>query len=156
MWNDLANERFWDSGDVLFSRFSYSLSTPTETFRFFDVRFDAAVIGKMFPAPAQREASITEPPREPTDAEEGPKQKGPPVSEAALTAWYAAYRLAYVGSEDTLAKAYASAEGMFPGKFVSRERIRRLAGGRKPGRKVETKQWPISRVLPPVKSKKTL
>ena len=54
---------------------------------------------------------------------------------AAMEAWYAAYRLAYQGADDTMEKALASAKGMFPGKSVSREQVRKLAGGRKPGRK---------------------
>ena len=65
------------------------------------------------------------------------EERGSPVSKTDLEAWAAVYKQAYGGKpEDTLTNALASAKGMFPGKFVSREKVRALVGGdRKTGRK---------------------
>jgi hypothetical protein len=70
-----------------------------------------------------------------TTPEAEDEDRGPPVSEELLKQWYAVYRRAYYGANDTLANAIKSARGMFPGKFVSRDRIRKIAGGRVRGRK---------------------
>jgi len=62
--------------------------------------------------------------------------KGPPVSESALKAWAEAFKIAYGDTpQDKLETAYKSAEGMFPGKFAARDRIRELLKGRKRGPK---------------------
>jgi len=58
-----------------------------------------------------------------------------PVSDAALKAWYEAYKLAYSGNSDTEASAIKSASGCFPDKAVSRQKIRDLRGEQKRGRK---------------------
>jgi hypothetical protein len=64
-----------------------------------------------------------------------PEQTGPPVAQIHLKAWYDLYRQAYSGSADTEATALKSARGMFPGKSVSRDRVRALRGSQKRGRK---------------------
>jgi hypothetical protein len=74
------------------------------------------------------------------ETERPPELRGPRVSDTHLKAWHVLYQQAYGGGqEDTLATAYKSAVGMFPGKFVSRDRVRELCAGRKIGRK-STKQ----------------
>ncbi len=55
--------------------------------------------------------------------------RGPPVSPDALKAWFDVYQKVYGNTPaDTLDNALKSARGMFPGKFVARDRIRDLAG----------------------------
>ena len=107
---------------------------PSITMRGFDNRINPEGISRAFPG-VEFVAVHTEQPISKEALIEDPKQKGPAVSPAALSAWYEAYKLAYQGPEDTLAKAYASAEGMFPGKFASRQRIRELMQPRSRGRK---------------------
>ena len=60
---------------------------------------------------------------------------GPRVSDPLLRAWYELYQRAYPGADDTEPNAILSANGMFHGKSVSRDRIRVLRGQRKAGRK---------------------
>ena len=63
-------------------------------------------------------------------------ESGPPVSDAHLTAWGDLFKRVYGGTkQDTLRIAEASAKGMFPGKMVTRKRVRALFEARKPGRK---------------------
>lgn len=66
---------------------------------------------------------------------EEPETKGPSVSPAHLQAWFNLYREVYKGKDDTEPNAIASAQGMFPGKSVSRQRIRDLRGKQKRGPK---------------------
>jgi len=63
-----------------------------------------------------------------------PEKEGPPVSDADLKRWYELYQDVYRGSADKEAAALSSAQGMFPGKTVSRDRIRQLRGSRPRGR----------------------
>jgi hypothetical protein len=124
-WHQVSETSiFWTAGD-----FTFRIADTSSRFhdvRHFDVRFDAdavrAIVAQQQPAEDPQSAT-----------EDAPK--GPPVSEENLKAWYAVYRRAYQGSEDTLDNALKSARGMFPGKFVSRDRVRDLAGGRIRGRK---------------------
>jgi hypothetical protein len=90
----------------------------------------------------QRRTSQNEEPQvqEPEEQVEEPQPAATselkPVSQAALQAWYEAYKLAYGGTaQDTLPFALASAKGAFPDRRISRETIRKLAGGRKRGPK---------------------
>jgi len=72
----------------------------------------------------------------PAPVAEGPEvPKGPRVTDGELRAWYDVYRRFYTGALDTQDNAYASAKGMFPGKFVARDRVRALFPARKAGRK---------------------
>jgi hypothetical protein len=72
------------------------------------------------------------------DSPPEPEQKGPRVPEPLLKEWFAVYSKAYAGTEDTEDRAVESARGMFPGKSVSRERVRILRGARKRGPKPKT------------------
>lgn len=131
---------FWGSGDFTFA--SPDGRTAAE-WAFFGVRFDPAGID-LIAASAPGRTTRTTPPlaappesmEPPKEAEADPPPKGPPVSDALLKGWYALYCQAYKGSAaDTLPTAWGSASGMFPGKFVSRQRVRDLLSGRNPGPK---------------------
>jgi hypothetical protein len=123
---------FWTSGDLTFS--TVDASRRRENHRFYHVRFEAAAIHEIA-GNTGLPATIA-----PSEDEKN-KKKLPNVSEAALAAWHEAYQKAYGGTpEDKLATAFESAVGMFPGKFVSRQKIRDLVGGnRKPGPKGSAK-----------------
>jgi hypothetical protein len=105
-------------------------SYGSSALRYFDVRFEPsginAIVAPLLPSkpPSKDEAIDDDVPR------------GPPVSPDALKAWFDVYQKVYGNTPaDTLDNALKSARGMFPGKFVARDRIRDLAGGRTPGRK---------------------
>jgi len=102
---------------------------------FFNVRFDPAGIRAMLPAAPVKPAPARQTADEPADINGREREKGPPVSDDHLRGWLELYRKAYQGPQDTLATAHKSAVGMFPGKFVARDRVRHLCGGRKVGRK---------------------
>lgn len=139
-WNNIfSNDEVWITGTHSGSVYRSSGTYPTlKPIRFFDVRFKPDDINAII-APHQ----VQPPNAAANDQIENNKpeadadyRKLPPVSEAHLKAWFAVYSLAYSsGPLDTLPNAIASARGMFPGRFVSRERVRDLAGGRTRGRK---------------------
>jgi len=133
LWHHRTDDSFWRTGDVQFKvRDPRSIGHSTNVWCY-DIRFDPVVIEAMFPAaPAQER----EQPPAPAPLAE-PEVKGPPVSDAALAAWYAAYKLAYTGADDTEAKAMESAKGCFPGKSFSRDAVRALRGARSRGRKAK-------------------
>jgi hypothetical protein len=91
------------------------------------LRVSQAIIGNEAPRPT--------PAAESDFKQAEPEAKAPSVSDQLLKEWYELYQKAYQGSADTLQKALESARGMFPGKFVSRDRVRKLCEGRKRGRK---------------------
>jgi hypothetical protein len=142
-WDNFSGKvgaNFWHSGDARF------FLPPTRhrdlplTIRCFGIRLDPANVRATLPPlpPEQpKQASEVVPTTEQAKTEPLPAVRGPgpPVPDAVLRAWYELYRKAYQGSADTLENALNSARGMFPGKFVSRERVRNLVGGRKRGRK---------------------
>jgi hypothetical protein len=103
---------------------------------FFGVRIDRTEFDRWLAdlvAPdAQQSATVI-----PTPAAEGPEApRGLPVSQEHLRAWYELYQSVYAGSaHDTEAAALKSVLGMFPGKSVSRDRVRELRGAQKVGRK---------------------
>ena len=99
---------------------------------YFGVRFEPEGVRELLASAPKKSATGPEQ-QEPEDEDQG--QKGPPVSETHLRQWYALYRSVYHGPGDTMEMALRSARGMFPGKFVSRDAIRKLAGGRTRGRK---------------------
>ncbi|HXQ42690.1 MAG TPA: hypothetical protein VN821_15575 [Candidatus Udaeobacter sp.] len=99
----------------------------------FGVRFDSSGLVELLPPHDQRLTENKLPREEPEPADEEPK--GPPVSSAHLEQWYRLYEQAYQGADDTEANALVSARGMFPGKSVSRDRVRELRGSRRHGRK---------------------
>jgi hypothetical protein len=117
---------FWQIGDGSFvhhNRWSGARTTTSH----FNIRFDPAGVRAMLPPTANTPASDSEPELE---------SKGPPVSTAHLKAWYSLYMSIYGGTiEDKEVFAVKSAQGMFPNKFVSRERVRELRGEQKRGPK---------------------
>jgi hypothetical protein len=123
---------FWDSGDIQFHLGHYKGSIYDISVWYHAVKFHPEAIDALAAIGRNRAKGASSPTSE---NETEPEQKGPPVSEEDLKQWYAVYRRTYQGADDTMANALKSARGMFPGKFVSRERVRVLAGGRRPGRK---------------------
>jgi hypothetical protein len=123
-----SSDQFWITGqfDCVARPQGFS---QLATFRYFDVRFEPEDVRAII-----AHLSIPDTIQAPSEPE--PAQKGPPVSEAHLQAWFDVYRKVYGGSPgDTLENALKSARGMFHDRFVSRDRVRDLAGGRTPGRK---------------------
>jgi hypothetical protein len=118
---------FWTTGDLVYN-FRPQGEYESLTLRHFDVRFEPKSVRAIIGNEADRAPVSGESPGEPTD-------KGLPVSEAHLQAWYEVYKQAYRGAADTEDTALKSARGMFPGKSVSREKIRELRGPQKRGRK---------------------
>jgi hypothetical protein len=125
----------WITGELNYRRREYS-SAEFTTIRHYNVRFEPQGIEDIVKsAPKLKSASEVEPEniKPETEAE---YRKLPPVSQAHLKVWFELYSQVYGESpQDTLPNAYQSARGMFPGRFVSRERVRDLAGGRTRGRK---------------------
>ena len=122
-WEGLTDhvipDSFWTTGSVRLHLASDARrSTPSEV-SFYDVRFEPDAIRALL-----REASAKE-----------KAKPAPPVSDALLQMWFDVYRKAYEGVEATEAEALESAEGMFPGKLVSRERVRKLLADWKPSEK---------------------
>lgn len=135
---------FWRSGDVTLTA-NAGLAATTRT-DYFNVRFDPVGLNEWLPArtastplPAPSPASAPSPDSivpasEPPAAEEPPANR-PAVPEAHLRAWVAVYKKAYEGKlVDTEAFAIKSAQGMFPDKHVSRDRVRQAYGPRQRGR----------------------
>jgi hypothetical protein len=126
---------FFETGDAVFyfrARSQYQLAM---TIRRFGIRLNPDDVQATLPKGRQLpDEPIVRPPNliDPEDK----ATKGPPVSDASLQLWYELYRQVYRGSDDTEPNALSSARGMFPGKSISRERVRKLfeprAAGRKP------------------------
>jgi hypothetical protein len=129
---------FWQIGDIKFDLGHVNNSYASVSVWYHGIKFDPAGVETILPGHPP-ETDFGSSPRQVTEASSEPtiepEEKGPPVSEELLKQWYAVYGRAYHGSDDTLANAVDSARGMFPGKFVSRDRVRKLAGGRVRGRK---------------------
>lgn len=120
----------WTTGDATFKiaeGSGYNLSY--KTVRHYSIRIDPNGVRDMLPDAPQHAIATS------AQAANEPEQKGPPVSDAHLKAWYEIYQQAYTGAADTEANAIASARGMFPGKSVSRDRVRELRGAQKRGPK---------------------
>jgi hypothetical protein len=145
----VAELAFWQTGDITFE-WEERASFSAVTIKYFGVRFDPKGIADMIesagvdkpkrpsggpPPPSLDFLSAFSRPEQPTPADVDAEQKGPPVAPEHLRAWYELYRRVYTGAADTEATALASARGMFPGKSVSRDRIRELRGTQKRGRK---------------------
>jgi hypothetical protein len=138
---------FWISGDLIYTRRSQSSSYQDCKTSHFRVRFDPEGVREIVkdeppkPRGSKWIKKKLEPEAPPVPAEveaPEPEQKGPAVSQDHLKAWFDLYQRAYSGSAtDTEANAVASARGMFPGKSVSRERVRDLRGAQKRGRKAD-------------------
>jgi hypothetical protein len=122
---------FWNGSDIDFF-------IRDTLFEYFGVKLNPNDVRSTFlRAPAELGApKEDETPKFPPELPAEPPQKGPPVADEHLRAWYDLYQKVYSGTAaDTEGNAHASAQGMFPGKSVSRERIRALRGAQKRGRK---------------------
>jgi hypothetical protein len=129
----------WGAGDA---RFFVSGSGTSTVWRFFGIRLNPDDVRATLPSPRPppKKLWIRKPAEEkkiePQKVEvPEPVQKGPAVAEDHLKAWHELYRRVYTGVADTEANALASAQGMFQGKSVSRDRVRALRGTQKRGRK---------------------
>lgn len=106
-----------------------SVYRPSTIYRFYGIRFNPAGIQKLLP---HGPAII------PLAAEEQPEEErsiGPAVAADRLKEWAALFLKAYPEGEITEDRALSSARGMFPGKSVTRLRVRELIPARKRGRK---------------------
>jgi hypothetical protein len=130
---------FWGAGDARF----FLPGTGTSTvYQAFGIKLNPADLRETLPPPRPPPKRMWVKPPEPEKPVEKPKteepepeQKGPPVAAEHLKAWFDLYQRVYSGPNDTEANAVTSARGMFPGKSVSRERVRALRGSQKRGRK---------------------
>jgi hypothetical protein len=136
----------WRTGDVriFIARRMAGARTDVIAVRYFGVRFNPADIDAWLadlpPATPKhkywRPKPQAEPPAPASVTEEPEAARGLPVSDSLLQAWHDLYQRAYADSpQDTEATAVKSALGMFPGKSVSRNRVRVLRGAQKRGRK---------------------
>jgi hypothetical protein len=135
LWKQFSKHgsNFWGAGDV---RFFLSGSGRSVVIQCFGIKLYPADVRRTLPPPRPAPKRIwVEKPAESEPVKAEPEQKGPPVAEGHLKAWYELYRQVYSGPADTEGNAIASAQGMFPGKSVSRDRIRALRGTQKRGRK---------------------
>ncbi|HTW34322.1 MAG TPA: hypothetical protein VMD53_06880 [Rhizomicrobium sp.] len=154
-WEGLQSNDFWTTGVTFFDmRDPHTFGPSSARTRCFGIRFDPVGVQELIDNLPQREmrkvASTLESgspkapkPSEPEAAPSTPavteiaepEPKGPPVSDAALKAWFSAYQTAYKETEQTEAHAVRSAKGMFADKSVARDRVRALLGTRKRGPK---------------------
>lgn len=131
-WDYFTDEgsNFWNGDARFFFPDSQGLG-HSDVVRCFGIKLDPESVATTLPSlPKPKPVTDT-----PTPHETPEPNRGQPVSEALLSGWYALYCQAYQGPADTLENALQSARGMFPGKFVSRDRVRALCAGRKRGRK---------------------
>ena len=120
-----TSDPLWITGDLTYTYKEYG-SGDRITARHFDVRFEPNGIHNIV-------ATVSRPPESrdsvrQNEAANETVSKGPPVSDDHLWAWFEVYKRVYTGSADTEAMALKSATGMFPGKSVTREKIRALRG----------------------------
>jgi hypothetical protein len=98
----------------------------------FGVRFEPKGVLAMIPKPS----NIGQPEQ---SSEIESEQKGLRVTDPHLQAWFEFYKKVHGEAEDTEDRALESARMNFPGKSVSRERVRALRGSQRrgPKKKVE-------------------
>ena len=140
VWKHLApnGSDLWGAGDANFFLASPERGGQAKTFHAFGIKLNPRdVHATLPPVPAKQERAPAVLPATPIEKPEieDLSQKGPAVSEEHLKAWFDLYRQVYSGAVDTEANALASARGMFPGKSVSRDRVRALRGTQKRGPK---------------------
>jgi hypothetical protein len=135
-WGHLTTGDLWTTGNARFFLGKVDGHAGAVTVSCFGIRFEPKGVHDLIsgaPNPGVPVATHSTPLPLNELAPEEPK--GPPVSETHLQAWFKLYGEVFSGPDDTLANALKSARGMFPSKFVSRDRVRKLCEGRKRGRK---------------------
>jgi hypothetical protein len=123
-----TSDILWITGELTYTRREHGLAGRT-TVRHYNVRFEPQGV-RAIVANAPKEPAAKPDPDKPE-----PAQKGPRVTDPHLEAWFDLFTKVYSGTvEDTEDRALESARGMFPGKSVTRDRIRALRGNRPMGR----------------------
>jgi len=121
-WDGLADrvipESFWTTGAVRLLIESDARRAAPREVSFFDVRFEPDAINAVL-----------------LGAVTGPERlhahRGPPVPDPLLRKWFELFLRAYEGAEISEARALESANGMFPQRSVSRDRVRKLLADRR-------------------------
>lgn len=131
----LSSSGFWRSNTVEANiNEGPHLHSPAVTYTYYGVRLDPAGVAKMLGRDVQSTPVPQTPPPAPAPQPlPEPTIKGPPFAAKALTAWYEAYKLAYTPAERTLDHAWNHAKAAFPEKTVTRQAVRALMPGSKPG-----------------------
>jgi len=128
---------FWKGGYARFYLVRGHLGQSAD-YRAFGIKLNPDDVRANLPSPRSVQAE-TKPSQTPSETQQSteaePQESWPPVSDAHLNVWYELYRQVYTGATDTEDMALKSARGMFPGKSVSRAKIRTLRGAQKIGRK---------------------
>jgi hypothetical protein len=145
LWKSISatGSDLWSAGDARFFVPSREHGHSSKTYHVFGIRLNPRdVHASLPPLPPQPEPKpepepleVEQPPANSKPETEDLSQKGPPVSDEHLKGWFELYQRVYSGVADTETNALLSARGMFPGKSVSRERVRMLRGSQKRGRK---------------------
>jgi hypothetical protein len=138
-----GSTNFWQTGDARFfipTTRARRDGVPL-TIRCFGIKLHPGDLAANLPsapksvsAPLAPVAPMAEMSASPDNEQLEPTRR-PPVADAFLIDWYQLYRRAYPGPEDTERNALRSAEGMFPGRYVARQRVRDLRGQQRRGRK---------------------
>ncbi len=117
----------WITGDLIFRRRS-AFGTGDETISHYAVRFEPQGVRSMI---GDTGKPAKEPPAE-APSPGPPEQRKPPVSPAHLQAWFEFYQR--IGGDMREERALESARLNFPGRSVTRKRVRDLLGPRPIGR----------------------
>lgn len=137
-WNNVqpTGVNFWGSGEAkfYFRRGPLGDSDMPTTIRCFGIRLDPKALRETLPTPRPKE-----PPQPEIPTEQKPATKKLRLPDPFLMEWWTLYRKAY---PNDLGEAHAikSAEGMFHGHSIARERIRALRGPQKRGPKVKDRE----------------
>ena len=126
---NVLGQLFWKTGDM-----QVWTDRGNTRVSYYGLRFDPAAISQVAPKPTPPQSTSDQ--SVPIATE--PEQKGPPVSQTALEAWFKAYKIAFPDTQDTEARAMESARGCFPGKSFSRDAVRALRGTQRRGRKPDS------------------
>lgn len=139
-WDHLRAITFWESGSAQFriSTTNNFVGTSYEDWACFGIRFDPAGVDALIadlPKASTVESSRPDATGGTTlESKPGQSADKRPVSDADLRSWYELYCRVY-GNQRPLTHAVESAQGMFPDKAVSRDKVRALFEPRKAGRK---------------------
>jgi hypothetical protein len=130
-WNEIDTlDSFWITGDLAYHRRSYGISGE-KLVRHYGVKFEPLGVRAIIPSGAEEPPAM----EQQASAEPEPEPKGPRVSDAHLQAWFEFYKKVHSEAEDTEDRALESARKNFPGKSVSRDRVRSLRGTQRRGPK---------------------